>query len=165
MLEEQTSVFDEYLVEGERIIASTEKIFESTNESTTLGISSERILLLYGKNFFNDIKYGNIVTLGWKHIYKYLDKMFLTLFLSTSLLFVGINMQEEILKNTGFVFLGVSILFFIAYLSSKKTVFFISTTDGKEYHYDLKGINSKRISKDFIMGIRNSEKKYIERTK
>jgi hypothetical protein len=134
---QQYSLFDECLIEGEKIIASTENIFDSKNGSPVLGISSQRVLVSYGINSFYDIKYGEIVSMGWKYTYKYVEKLFIALFLTVSFLIVGIGLREEIIIEMGFVFLVVTALFFLAYLSSKKTVFFITTTDTKEHQFIL----------------------------
>ena len=50
----QSALFDGYLVEGERIITSTEKIFDH-EEGSILAISTERLLFLDKNDFFHDI--------------------------------------------------------------------------------------------------------------
>ncbi len=34
--------------------------------------------------------------------------------------------------------------------------------DGQEHNFDLKGLDSERISRDLMMGIKNAEKRYFE---
>jgi len=158
---EQFTLFDEYLATGEKITFSTEKIFEPA-EGLALGISNERLLFLDKKDFFHDIKYGHIVSLGLKNTYKYVNEYLFTLFLGLICLFFGLIAYQGFLKTIGLILLGVAVFFFVAFLSSRKTVFFIATEDGKEQQIDLKGLDSRRVARDLEIGIRNAEKRYLE---
>ena len=68
-------------------------------------------------------------------------------------------LYQEVIITIGLVLLVSAGFFFIAFLFSRKPVFFITTADGQEHHFDLKGLDSERFSRELLIGIRNAEKK------
>ncbi len=92
----QSALFDEHLVEGERIITFTEKIFDP-EEGSILAISTERLLFLDKKDFFHDIKYGHIVSLGRKYTFLYANTYLFTLLAGLICLFFGQVLYQEVI--------------------------------------------------------------------
>ena len=150
----EKTIFDKYLIDGEKLISATEKKAESN-----LAVTNKRLIMLGERESkFEDIRLGNIVSVGWEYISNTKYLVYFALSLVGSIILYSI-LPEEAAFISVILFL-VSIGFLIAYFLTKRGTVSIITKGGNIHRYHFGGAGVKDAMRDLCMEIRDADEEY-----
>lgn len=153
MIKMEKTIFDRYLIDGERLIRLTKKA------EVNLAVSNKRLIILDEKESkFEDIRFGNIVSVAWQYTSNLRYLVYFVLSLIGGVILYSI-LPEEATFISVILFL-VSIGFLIAYFVTKKCYLSIITKDGNVHRYTFGGAGVKDDMRDICMDIRNADEEY-----
>lgn len=147
------SIFDKYLITGEKIIGHTGE------SEVNFAVTNKRILSIDAdESNFQDIRLGNIVSLGWDYTS---NVQFIGYFILLIIVgFVFLFMSPEELRWLSILFFLIGVGFLIAYFLTRKCFLTVITTGGYETKIGLGGKEAKDDIIHMVEVIRNADEEY-----